>query len=138
MTRVRIDLAYDGGPFSGFARQPGQTTVQGILEDALHRALGAEVDLVVAGRTDAGVHALAQVVHVDLDPTQERVARWLDVLAGDPADARHRLDHQVGPEITIWGMRVVSDDFHARFSATERRYRFRIADAVPILSLIHI
>ena len=66
--RVRIDLSYDGGGFSGWARQPGQRTVQQVLEDALTRVLRADppVQLTVAGRTDAGVHARGQVAHADL------------------------------------------------------------------------
>jgi tRNA pseudouridine38-40 synthase len=64
--RVRLDLAYDGGGFAGWAAQPGQRTVQGVLEEALGRVLRAPVELTVAGRTDAGVHATGQVAHADL------------------------------------------------------------------------
>ncbi len=131
MTRVRIDLAYDGGPFSGFARQRDRTTVQGTLEGALSRALGFDVYSVCAGRTDAGVHAIAQVVHFDVEPV-ERGPKWLAHLQEDPAEATFRLDHQVGAEITIWGIRPVSRNFNARFGATERRYRYRIVDGSPI------
>lgn len=128
MTRVRLDLAYDGSPFSGFARQPDRDTVQGTLEGALSRVLGAPVDSTCAGRTDAGVHALAQVVHLDVDPSTPRAARWLDLVRRHPASARRRLDHMVGDAIRIWRVGEVPADFHARFSATERRYRYRLAD----------
>src|SRR5215470_9023210 len=64
--RVRVGLGYDGGGFSGWARQPGRRTVQGVLEEALARVLRAEVGLTVAGRTDAGVHASGQVAHGDV------------------------------------------------------------------------
>src|SRR5215813_13530034 len=64
--RVRLGLAYDGGGFSGWARQPGRRTVQGVLAEALGRVLRAEVGLTVAGRTDAGVHASGQVAHGDV------------------------------------------------------------------------
>jgi tRNA pseudouridine38-40 synthase len=129
--RLRIDLAYDGAPFAGFARQPDQTTVQGTLEEALHRLLGLDVSTTCAGRTDRGVHAVAQVVHLDVDPALGRAARALedlDVLAG-------RLDHLVGAAVTIWAVRRVTDRFDARFSATARRYRYRLVDAPRIAPL---
>ncbi|WP_457101816.1 tRNA pseudouridine synthase A [Microbacterium sp. P5_E9] len=73
--RIRLDIAYDGTHFRGWARQPGLRTVQGTLEDGLARILGGEPRLVVAGRTDAGVHATGQVAHLDLDePQQQRLA----------------------------------------------------------------
>jgi len=124
-TRYRIDLAYDGAPYAGFARQPGFATVQGRLEDALVRILGHPAPLVCAGRTDRGVHALAQVVHLDVDPTVERAARAtrdLEVL-------RSRLDQQAGRGISVWSVREVGAGFHARFSAVSRRYRYRLVDA---------
>jgi len=129
VTRVRIDLAYDGSPFSGFARQRDRTTVQGALEGALSRVLGHEVATTCAGRTDAGVHALAQVVHLDVDADVARAARWLRLVGRDPEAVRRRLDRLVGDAITIWAVRVAGDDFDARFSATERRYRYRLVEA---------
>lgn len=130
MTRVRIDLAYDGSPFSGFARQRDRTTVQGTLEGALSRVTGQEAPTTCAGRTDAGVHALAQVVHLDVDGGVARGARWLRLVEDDPEAVRRRLDRMVGDAITIWAVRWVGDDFDARFSATERRYRYRLVEAV--------
>jgi tRNA pseudouridine38-40 synthase len=129
--RLRVDLAYDGTPYAGFARQPDQRTVQGTLETALHRLLGVEVATTCAGRTDRGVHALAQVVHLDVDPGLGRARRALsdlDVLAA-------RLDRLVGPAITIWAVRRVPVDFDARFSATARGYRFRLVDAPRLAPL---
>ncbi|MFP4148738.1 MAG: tRNA pseudouridine(38-40) synthase TruA [Nitriliruptoraceae bacterium] len=123
--RLRIDLAYDGGPFAGYARQRDQTTVQGELERVLARTLDQAVDLTAAGRTDRGVHALAQVVHLDVDPEVARARRAL----ADLEVLRDRLDHQVGPAITIWAVRRVGAGFDARFSATARRYRYRLVDA---------
>jgi tRNA pseudouridine38-40 synthase len=70
--RIRLDIAYDGSHFRGWATQPGLRTVQGTLEDGLARILGGQPRLVVAGRTDAGVHASGQVAHVDLDESQQR------------------------------------------------------------------
>ena len=118
--RLRIDLAYDGTGFRGFARQPGQPTVQGVLEDALARLTGTSVATVCAGRTDAGVHAAAQTVHVDA-PRDSRLVR-------DPDRARGALDAMCGPAITIWRVRRVPASFDARFSATQRRYRYRLCD----------
>lgn len=118
--RLRIDLAYDGGGFRGFARQPDQVTVQGVLEDALARLAGTAVATVGAGRTDAGVHATAQTVHVDA-PGDSRLVRDLD-------RARSALDAMCGPQITIWRVRRVPASFDARFSATQRRYRYRLCD----------
>jgi tRNA pseudouridine38-40 synthase len=129
--RLRIDLAYDGAPFAGFARQPDQVTVQGTLEGALSRVLGQPVDLTCAGRTDRGVHALAQVVHLDVDTSTAVAQRSLgDVLAGarTGTELRRRLDRLVGPAITVWQVLRVPPTFHARFSATGRGYRYRLAD----------
>ena len=121
--RVRIDLSYDGGGFSGWARQPGQRTVQQVLEDALTRVLRADppVQLTVAGRTDAGVHARGQVAHADLPATawQEAAPAILRRLAGLlPPDVRVR---RIGP---------APDGFDARFSALSRRYSYRVCDDV--------
>jgi tRNA pseudouridine38-40 synthase len=124
--RLRVDLAYDGAPFAGFARQPDQVTVQGELERALARLLDQDVALTVAGRTDRGVHALAQVVHLDVDPGVARAERAL----ADLSVLRDRLDQQLGPAIAIWAVRRVGPGFDARFSATARRYRYRLVDAL--------
>jgi tRNA pseudouridine38-40 synthase len=125
VVRIRIDLAYDGGPFAGFARQPDQVTVQGTLEGALSRLTGQPAETTCAGRTDRGVHALAQVVHVDLDASHRRVA----VFVRDLDAARERVDRLTGAAITVWRVTAVDDGFHARFSAVERRYRYRLVDA---------
>lgn len=126
--RLRVDLAYDGAPFSGFARQPDQLTVQGVLEQALSRLLGQPVTTTAAGRTDRGVHAHGQVVHADVDATVPQARRWLADLRG----LRGRLDRMVGDAITVWAVRRVPDGFDARASATARQYRYRIVDA-PML-----
>ena len=123
--RLRIDLAYDGAPFAGFARQPDQVTIQGCLEQACERLLGQPVSLVCAGRTDRGVHAMAQVCHLDVAADAGRAARAL----ADLEVLRGRLDALVGPAITLWAVRQVSADFDARFSATTRSYRYRLIDA---------
>lgn len=123
--RLRIDLAYDGAGFHGFARQAEQRTVQGVLEDALSRLVQAPVTTTGAGRTDAGVHALAQTVHADV-PAGAR-------LLGDLSRARGALDALCGPEVAVWRVRRVPGSFDARFSATQRRYRYLLCDA-PAMS----
>jgi tRNA pseudouridine38-40 synthase len=130
-SRLRIDLAYDGSGFAGFARQPDQRTVQGTLEGALSRLLGQPVATTCAGRTDRGVHALAQVVHLDVDASVPRAARAL----ADPAALTPRLDRLVGDEVAVWAVRRVGPDFDARFSATGRGYRYRLADGPRLAPL---
>jgi tRNA pseudouridine38-40 synthase len=125
--RVRIDLSYDGGGFSGWARQPGQRTVQQVLEDALSLVLRADapghlpVRLTVAGRTDAGVHARGQVAHADLPR-----AAWLDVA---PVIVR-RLAGLLPADVRVRQIAVAPDGFDARFSALSRRYSYRVCDDV--------
>lgn len=124
LVRIRLDLAYDGSGFRGFAKQAGQRTVQGVLADALSVLAGVPVPTTGSGRTDAGVHATAQVVHADV-PAGAR-------LLADLERTRKALDKLCGPEITIWRVRRVPQTFDARFSATQRRYRYRIADSVAL------
>jgi tRNA pseudouridine38-40 synthase len=120
--RIRIDLAYDGSGFQGFARQRGRRTVQGVLEDALERVLGRPMQTTGAGRTDAGVHATAQTVHCDV-PAGARLLTDLDRLRGG-------IEALCGPEIAVRRVRRVPVTFDARFSATQRRYRYRLSDGV--------
>jgi len=121
--RVRIDLSYDGGGFSGWARQPGQRTVQQVLEDALSQVLRADppVQLTVAGRTDAGVHARGQVAHADLS-----AAAWL----GAAPVILRRLARLLPPDVRVRRIGVAPDGFDARFSALSRRYSYRVCDDV--------
>lgn len=128
MVRIRTDLGYAGGAFRGFQRQPDQVTVQGTLEDALQQLLGIEVATTCAGRTDAGVHAIAQVAHFDAEPSTPRAARLL----GDLDDLRVRLDAMAGPDIAVWSLRAVAEGFDARFSANARRYVYRLCDAAVV------
>jgi tRNA pseudouridine38-40 synthase len=113
--RVRVDLAYDGTGYHGFAENVGVRTVAGCLREAIERVLGHRVDLTAAGRTDRGVHARGQVVSFD--------ARQ----AGFDANALAKsLNKLLGPAIAVHGVSVVDDDFDARFSATARVYRYRV------------
>ncbi|MEP6631247.1 MAG: tRNA pseudouridine synthase A [Lapillicoccus sp.] len=129
LVRLRLDLAYDGTDFSGWAAQPGLRTVEGTLSAAMTTVLraGAPVRLVVAGRTDAGVHARGQVAHADVDP------RAYAALAGrsdrTPADAlRTRLTGLVGADLAVRAVTLAPEGFDARFSATARHYLYRLAD----------
>lgn len=108
-------VAYDGGRFHGFARQPGVRTVQGTLEEALAMVLGAGVRTSGAGRTDAGVHALGQVV--SFEPTGE---------IQDPAGLRRRLNAICGPEIAVLDVARAPEGFDARRSAVARTYEYAI------------
>ncbi|MEE4239030.1 MAG: tRNA pseudouridine(38-40) synthase TruA [Anderseniella sp.] len=120
MARYKLTIEYDGTPFAGWQRQHGQPSVQAALEDAIAR-LGEEgATLSGAGRTDAGVHALGQVAHVDLQK------EWTpDKLMG-------AINAQVRPDpVSVLDVALVDEDFHARFSATARYYRFRILDRRP-------
>ncbi|WP_434810619.1 tRNA pseudouridine synthase A [Microbacterium sp. bgisy189] len=126
--RLRIDLAYDGTGFRGWARQPGLRTVQGTLEAAVARLLGGDPQLVVAGRTDAGVHASGQVAHLDLDEGQ--LARLAKARNPVPSALAPRLNGVLGqyPDLAVHAVDTAPEGFDARFSAVWRRYRYRIAD----------
>ncbi|GAA1153896.1 tRNA pseudouridine(38-40) synthase TruA [Ornithinicoccus hortensis] len=131
--RIRIDLAYDGTAFSGWARQPGLRTVEEELATALGTVLRTEPPrLTVGGRTDAGVHARGSVAHADLDPVA-----WA-ALPGrsdrPPAQAAvTRLAGVLPPDVVVRAVREVPDAFDARFSAVRRRYTYRICDDPPRL-----
>jgi tRNA pseudouridine38-40 synthase len=112
---VRIDISYDGGPYHGFARQPNVATVQGDLEDALSRFFRRDVETIGAGRTDAGVHALGQVVSVADAPDDADVVK-----------VRDALNTMLAPSIAVSSVRHVDDEFHARFSALSRVYVYGI------------
>ncbi|KAE8127546.1 MULTISPECIES: tRNA pseudouridine(38-40) synthase TruA [Bifidobacterium] len=132
--RLRIDLAYDGGDFHGWAKQPGLRTVQGEMETALHRILsvldddaGDPLRLVVAGRTDTGVHASHQVCHLDVQA--ETLAGCIGHMDTPAIEAlMRRLRHFLPDDITIHAISEAPEGFDARFSALERTYVFRIAD----------
>ncbi|MEQ6897206.1 tRNA pseudouridine(38-40) synthase TruA [Microbacterium sp. KR10-403] len=133
--RIRLDIAYDGTHFRGWARQPGLRTVQGTIEDALARILSGQPRLVVAGRTDAGVHARGQVAHLDLDDDQRErlLTRTRRDGASDPvARLAHRVRGALGayPDVTVHRTAVAPEGFDARFSAVWRRYEYRVADLV--------
>jgi tRNA pseudouridine38-40 synthase len=124
-----MKVAYDGSGFRGFATQDGQPTVAGALTEALGRALRTTVSLTCAGRTDAGVHALDQVVHFDL-PAETAAAL-------DPAGVVRSCNSQLGPAVVVREVEVAPVGFDARHSATARRYRYLVVNAPvgdPLLS----
>lgn len=132
--RIRLDIAYDGTHFRGWARQPAHRTVQGEIEDALARVIGGSPRLVVAGRTDAGVHASGQVAHVDLDAaqTERMLSRRARAPHADPVEAlAARVRGVLGAyaDVTVHASRVAPEGFDARFSAVWRRYAYRLTDA---------
>lgn len=115
MPRYRLTIEYDGGPFIGWQRQKNGPSVQGALEDAIEKLSGARVTVTGAGRTDAGVHALGQVAHFDLEKPFA------------PGKVRDALNHFLRPDpVVVLDAAEVPEAFHARFSATGRHYLFRI------------
>jgi tRNA pseudouridine38-40 synthase len=115
MPRYALKVEYDGKPFYGWQRQKTLPSVQGAIEAALHRLQPDVPTISAAGRTDAGVHALAQVAHCDMTRTWE------------PFRLSEALNHHLKPlPVSILACAEVSGDWHARFSAHERRYLFRI------------
>jgi len=112
--RLKLTVEYDGAPFRGWAAQPGLPTVEAAIRAALDETFDRVADLAVAGRTDTGVHALANVVSVEVEggPPPERVAVALNPRLPD--------------EVTVVSAEPAAADFHARFSARSRSYRYRL------------
>jgi len=112
--RLKLTLEYDGTAFRGWARQPGQRTVEGALREAVTEVLSEPSGLAVAGRTDTGVHALGQVVSLDAEPAPpiDRVPEALNAHLPD--------------DVSVVAAESAEPDFHARFSATSRSYVYRI------------
>jgi tRNA pseudouridine38-40 synthase len=120
VTRWRLTVEYDGAPFFGWQRQENGQTVQQSLEEALFRMTGELARVHAAGRTDAGVHALAMSAHVDIAKTVT------------PHRLREGLNALVRPQpISVLEVETVADDWHARFSCIGRRYLYRILDRRP-------
>jgi tRNA pseudouridine38-40 synthase len=115
LPNYRLDVAYDGSGFYGYAKQPNLRTVQGVLNDALEPYTGGATTY-VAGRTDKGVHASSQVVSFTCGEL-------------DTARVLRSLNRQLGPEIAAQSLVIVDEKFHARFSATGRAYRYQILNA---------
>ncbi len=131
--RLRLDLAYDGTEFHGWATQPGLRTVQGTLEAALTKVLRTDrAPLTVAGRTDTGVHARGQVVHLDVAP--ETLAGAAGRTPRPAAQALlRRLNGVLPADVRVHRVGEAPDGFDARFSAIWRRYAYRVADAPALV-----
>ena len=131
--RLRLDLAYDGTGFHGWATQPSLRTVQGELEAALATVLRVEsVGVTCAGRTDTGVHARGQVVHLDVEPDVLSAAAGRST-APAPEALLRRLNGVLPVDVRVQRAAVAPDAFDARFSALWRRYAYRIADAPELV-----
>ncbi|MBT0565706.1 tRNA pseudouridine(38-40) synthase TruA [Williamsia sp. CHRR-6] len=126
--RLRLDIAYDGTDFAGWARQRDQRTVCGVIEDRLTAIFGVAVQLTVAGRTDAGVHATGQVAHVDVPVT---VMHRIDPRGRhrQPADLVRRLARFLPTDVRVLRVAAVPAAFDARFSALRRHYVYRLTTA---------
>ena len=116
-SRLRVDLTYEGTNFSGWAKQPNERTVQEEVEKALSTITQTKVATIVAGRTDAGVHAKHQVIHTDL-PTQT-----------DINNLAFRLNQILDADIRVLEAQWAPVNFHARFTAISRTYQYKIIDA---------
>jgi tRNA pseudouridine38-40 synthase len=123
--RLRIDLAYDGTNYAGWAKQPDQRTIQEEIETALAKITQSPIETVVAGRTDAGVHASGQVIHVDV-PENSEIKELV-----------FKLNRMLDEDIRILKVTVMDKAFHARFSATERSYTYTILDGNQVVSPLH-
>jgi len=119
LVRIRLDLSYDGADFAGWASQPGQRTVLGVVAGALEVLLPSSGPVTVAGRTDAGVHATGQVAHLDVAAEQ-----WAGI-----GDLRAKLAGLLPHDVRVREVREVPAAFDARFAALWRRYVYRISDA---------
>ena len=129
MPRYKLTIEYDGTPFSGWQRQTSRPSVQQALEEAIERFSGEAVTTQAAGRTDAGVHGLGQVVHFDLSK------EW------DPFRIREALNYHLRPDpVAIIEAEAVGDEFEARFSAKARHYEYRILNrrAPPVIERNHV
>lgn len=131
--KLRMLVAYDGRAFRGWQSQRGGETVQDVLEEAIAAIVGEKVTLHGSGRTDAGVHALGQTVHFELSPSQlQRVGRM-----NEPSRWTAALNASLPPSLRILRSTRAAKDFHARFSATGKIYRYEIWNAPVLPPLLH-
>jgi tRNA pseudouridine38-40 synthase len=117
--KIKLTLEYDGAGFRGWARQPGERTIEGVVREALDTTFASWEGLAVAGRTDAGVHATGQVASVDVDggPPAERVADAMNAALPD--------------DVAVLDAAEATSEFHARLSAVTRSYRYRVLARTP-------
>lgn len=129
--RLRLDIAYDGTEFAGWAVQAGQRTVAGVLDDALTTVFRTEVRLFAAGRTDTGVHATGQVAHVDVPEGSVRYAYSRTRREGEPEflALTRRLARFLPTDVRVLAIERAAPEFDARFSALRRHYAYRLSTA---------
>jgi tRNA pseudouridine38-40 synthase len=129
--RLRLDLAYDGTQFSGWGKQPDRRTVQSELESALQKITRIPVETIVAGRTDAGVHAIGQVVHVDIP--EEENGPYAKKVDWNFAELPFRLNRILDEDVRVLKASTAPHGFHARFSALRRHYLYKILDTNQVV-----
>lgn len=120
--RLKIKLAYDGTNFFGWAKQPDRRSVQEEFEKAFATILRQRCESIVAGRTDAGVHATAQIIHVDVPESTEL------------GDLSYRLNQLLDRDLRVLELEAAPEGFHARFSALRRHYKYQIVDANKVIN----
>ena len=120
MRRIKIEFAYDGKNFSGFQVNPEKRTIQGTLQDALSKLLNEPIKIVASGRTDAGVSALCQVAHFDTNST---------IIATNICFAVNKF---LPKDLQVFSSKNVSENFHARFSAKSKTYRYLVYNSMHI------
>jgi tRNA pseudouridine38-40 synthase len=125
--RLRIDIAYDGTEFFGWATQPDRRTMQDLVEEAISQITRSQVQTIVAGRTDAGVHATGQVIHVDLPD-----AVFTDGFSYP--DLRYKLNRILDEDLRVMNISDAPSGFHARFSALRRVYTYKILDNNEVIA----
>lgn len=128
--RLRIDLAYDGTNFSGWAKQPDRRTLQEEVENAIGKISRTNIESIVAGRTDAGVHATGQVIHVD-------VPEKMNPENMEPGELVYKLNRILDEDVRILDITIAPPAFHARFSALRRYYKYKILDENRVISPLH-
>ncbi len=114
MRNIKLIIEYDGTAFHGWQIQPGQKTIQGVIKEQIDQITQEKVNLIGAGRTDAGVHARGQVANFQTESTIELIA------------LQRGLNSLLSPDIVITGIEEVAEDFHARFSARSKMYEYHI------------
>lgn len=129
MPRYKLTIEYKGSDYSGWQRQPDVPSIQQAIETAIHKFSGQNVELTVAGRTDAGVHATGQIAHVDLGEFTKPMDNFAIMKA---------INAHLRPQpISIINVEQTAEDFHARFSATNKLYQYRIINRPAFLTLDH-
>ena len=114
MRNIKLVIEYDGSAFHGWQIQPGLKTIQGVMQERIEQITQGKINLIAAGRTDAGVHALGQVANFQTESTIELIA------------LQRGLNSLLAPEIVIKGIEDVEEEFHARFSARSKQYEYHI------------